>query len=426
MPTRESSSSPRITPSAGRNLISGNFYGVCISNTTGNLVEGNYIGTDASGANPLANNFGVQLEGGGGNTVVGNVISGNGTGLISIDTSDNVFQGNLIGTDATGTNAVGNGTGVQLFDDINCTIGGTTAGAGNLISANFFRIDLETCDGTGFPGLQLEGNYIGTDVTGTEALGNAFGIVVGAPNVSIGGTTAGNVISGNLNNGVELDQGATDDLVQGNRIGTDVTGTVALGNDSVGIAISSSGNTIGGTTVDARNVICANQGAGVEIFTGSSNLVQGNLIGTDASGTVALGNFVGVIVSNLAGGNTIGGTMPGAGNVISGSQTTGVLLSSSGTVVQGNLIGTDMTGTQPLGNGGSGLSVTGSNNIIGGTISAAVNVISANGGDGIDISDAGNVVQGTSSAPTFLAPPPWATAGTALQSSTGPTTRSAA
>jgi len=287
---------------------------------------------------------------------------------------------------------VGNQTGVSFsgFGIKNTVIGGTEAGAGNVISGNSDGLELLSSSGT-----LVEGNYIGTDITGTKAVANSRGILCETANNTIGGTAsgAGNVISGNLNNGVELDQGATGNLVQGNRIGTDVTGIVALGNEGVGIAISSSGNTIGGTTVDASNVISANQAGGIEIFTGSANLVQGNLIGTDASGTVALGNFVGVIVTNLAGGNTIGGTMPEVGNVISGNQTTGVLLSGSDTSVQGNLIGTDITGTKALGNQ-NGLVLPGSNNIVGGTATGARNVISGNVADGVLSGGTDQVIEG--------------------------------
>ena len=287
---------------------------------------------------------------------------------------------------------MGNQTGVSFsgFGIKNTVIGGTEAGAGNVISGNSDGLELLSSSGT-----LVEGNYIGTDITGTKAVANSRGILCETANNTIGGTAsgAGNVISGNLNNGVELDQGATGNLVQGNRIGTDVTGIVALGNEGVGIAISSSGNTIGGTTVDASNVISANQAGGIEIFTGSANLVQGNLIGTDASGTVALGNFVGVIVTNLAGGNTIGGTMPEVGNVISGNQTTGVLLSGSDTSVQGNLIGTDITGTKALGNQ-NGLVLPGSNNIVGGTATGARNVISGNVADGVLSGGTDQVIEG--------------------------------
>src|SRR5205823_1641305 len=104
-------------------------------------------------------------------------------------------------------------------------------------------------------------------------------------------------------------------VVQGNYIGTDASGTAALGNRGDGVIIWDSNNVVGGTAAGARNVISANGGDGVNIFGGSANVVQGNYVGTDASGAAALGNGLrGVEVDGS--GNMIGGTAQGAGNVI--------------------------------------------------------------------------------------------------------------
>ncbi len=85
------------------------------------------------------------------------------------------------------------------------------------------------------------GNYIGVDVTGSIAKGNGTGIVVSGANNTIGGTTAGsgNVISGNVGDGIDIDgSGATGNLVAGNWIGTNAAGTVAVGNTGDGVDIS--------------------------------------------------------------------------------------------------------------------------------------------------------------------------------------------
>ena len=153
-------------------------------------------------------------------------------------------------------------------------------------------------------------------------------------------------------------------VVEGNYIGTDVTGRLALGNGYGGVTIQAgaSKNIIGGTTAAARNLISGNTGSGVHLlYSGTTgNVVEGNYIGTDVTGTVALGNNEGVAIYAGASGNLIGGTTPGAGNLISGNANYGVEISDSGTtsnLVQGNLIGTDGTGTRAVDNGNGGLAI---------------------------------------------------------------------
>src|SRR5207248_2388288 len=152
-------------------------------------------------------------------------------------------------------------------------------------------------------------------------------ILFGGTGNTLGGTAAGarNVISGNAGGGgtqggVAIGTGVTNTVVQGNYIGTDITGTRALGNVSGGIELLGAINTtIGGTTAAARNVISGNTAYGVSIlnavnvfgFTGpsSGNVIQGNYVGTDAAGTAALGN-AGVGVSVTGGtGNVIGAAL---------------------------------------------------------------------------------------------------------------------
>ena len=114
--------------------------------------------------------------------------------------------------------------------------------------------------------------------------------------------------------------GTSANVVAGDLIGTDITGTVALGNglDGVEINTSASSNTIGGTIAGAGNVISGNASDGVEIDeAATANLVIGDLIGTDVTGTVAVGNLEGVVITGSN--NTIGGTAAGAGNLISGN-----------------------------------------------------------------------------------------------------------
>jgi hypothetical protein len=162
---------------------------------------------------------------------------------------------------------------------------------------------------------------------------------------------------------------------------------MALENSGVGVSSSGTNTLIGGTTVDARNVISANN-RGVDFGGGSNHTVQGNFIGTDITGTVALGNpniglnLNGGVSNTLIGGLTATpGTPPG--NLISGNNgNSGVTLGvgGAGNVIQGNIIGADITGTQPLGNFPGGITINGHDNTVGGTVPRARNIIAFNGG----------------------------------------------
>ncbi len=141
------------------------------------------------------------------------------------------------------------------------------------------------------------------------------------PNNTVGGTTAGsgNVISGNGSDGVYIVQSAAvDNLVEGNLFGTNATDTAAIANGVDGLVVDSSNDTIGGTVAGARNVLSGNTLDGLYVYAGNdSDLIEGNSIGTNAAGTAALGN--GLEGLDLHGSYiTIGGTAAGAGNVIFG------------------------------------------------------------------------------------------------------------
>jgi titin len=369
---------------------------------TGDHVEGNFIGTDVTGTQVAGNaSWGIELAGSN-NALVGgttpgarNLVSGNGNsslvpyydtgGIREAGTNDSV-QGNYLGTDATGTKALGNGTGIgggnggyaiKVEYEVNATIGGTATGAGNLISGNNVGIDVSA----GYNSCQIQGNLIGTDVTGTKALGNiAAGInAYGGGGVLIGGTTpaARNIISGNNGGGIVFNDPGNQ--VEGNYIGTDITGTLAVGN-FYGIYNQASGTTtIGGTAPGAGNLISGN---GTGIFYPRDDVIQGNLIGTDWTGTKPLGNSTGIYTTSGSNDNTIGGTTAAARNVISGNGY-GMQLFGSGNVVEGNFIGTDITGTTTTGLGNyQDVLVVASNNTIGGTAVGSGNIISGSRNDG--------------------------------------------
>ena len=334
---------------------------------------------NATGLYLTGNNITVQ-------GLVINRFASDGIYMSSTGASD-VIQGNFLGTDVTGTQALGNSGADVFVQAANVTIGGTVPGDRNIISG---ALASGTLPGYGIilvggGSEQVAGNFIGTDVTGTQPLGNALaGIYIDSGPVLIGGfvTGAGNVISGNFD-GIR-DQNSSGNAFQGNFIGTDVTGTKALPNSSDGIfGINVDSETYGGP--GAGNLISGNIGdAGIRFY-GNNNVFQGNLIGTDVTGTKSLSNTYGILDQDGGNNNIIGGTDPGDRNVISGDGD-GIALKAnasgaSGNVVEGNYIGTDITGTQAIGNNGPGvfLGVNAINNTIGGTTAAAQNIISGNG-----------------------------------------------
>jgi surface protein len=419
------------TPVAG-NVISGNdrngvmIFATEIEPATDNLIQGNLIGTDALGESAIGNSEdGVNIFNAANNIVggttagAGNVISGNtlnGVRIVINFATGNLVQGNLIGTNVAGVTTIGNGqSGVEIQNAPGNTVGGTVPEARNVISGNKKGIYISSAAATGN---FVEGNFIGTDVTGSQDLGNTVeGVWINrTSDNTIGGSVsgAGNVISGNGGDGVVIvgivSIPASGNRVEGNYIGTDATGLTALGNDNRGVAIDGgNNNTIGGTTVNARNIISGNgfptDSPGVAIYGSGAtgNRVIGNFIGTDVTGAAHLGNADhGVSISYSATQNQIGGLDHGEGNVISGNDACGVAISDAGTtqnVVQGNLIGTDFTGTLPLGNIFTGVVIgnSASDNIIGGTTDGAGNVISNNGASGVVLDGdgvTGNVVAG--------------------------------
>ena len=423
-----SSSSDVLTLSGGGSTITGLsiFHSkrdaIRISGLGTNIITGCYLGVDASGTNSPGNvEAGVYIYRssynviGGTNTLARNVLSGNMQG-IEIDDgpapqsgAGNVIQGNYIGTTYLGTTPLGNtNNGIFIISSPANQIGGASSGAKNLISGNFFSgIYLS---GISTSNNVISGNFIGTDITGAINLSNKLdGItILGASGNRIGGTNSlgRNILSGNGSRGILIiNSGSTNagnNVIQGNFIGTDVTGRLALPNQTNGIILSGVfGNLIGGTNSNLGNVISGNVFNGITIYQpgASNNLIWGNYIGTDATGTNALPNtYSGITISGVTG-NTVGGTNTGAGNLISGNLANGVYLQTAGpggNFVQGNLIGSDITGRLSVSNNLAGIWIESSGNWIGGSTAAARNLISGNGQDGIYLTGAGasnNIIQ---------------------------------
>jgi parallel beta-helix repeat protein len=416
------------------NLISGNYLnGVAISGvgTSGNGVIRNFIGTDFDGLLPLGNYLdGVAIFDGATQNLIGstdaasgNFISGNGfdgthgqtgtfAGLLidGVGTSFNLVQHNIIGLASGGTLTIANAAdGIMISGGASGNvIGGTVTNTLNLISGNLANgVDIT---GAGTAGNLVEGNYIGPDISGIDALGNGLDgvrVLDGSTDNTIGGTTegAGNVISGNAYDGVDLaGEGTSGNLVAGNELGVTPDGGAALGNTYQGVSIydGATGNTIGGTTAGACNTIAGNgtastsdySYANIAIFDSgtSDNLVEGNDIGSNVDNSSGLNapDTFGAFIGYGATYNTIGGTTPGSGNVISGNTSDGVVLDMAGTsynLVAGNDIGVDSNGGNALPNSLDGILVLdgASNNTIGGTVAGAGNSIAFNGGTGVTV-----------------------------------------
>ncbi len=292
------------------------------------------IEISGSAINPLVTAEGLAITlGAAGSIIKGLVINRFTSNGILLQAANCTIAGNLIGTNLAGTAAAANiESGILINSVANNVIGGTTVGAGNVISGNAGNGIL--IFGSAAANNRIEGNFIGTNFAGSGLVGNnGDGILISgdANTNTVGGTatSAGNVISGNIN-GIHIVKGAISthhNIIQGNYIGTDVTGVIAFGNTAVGIDIfEGDNNTIGGTTAAARNVIAGNNNGIIINQAGAmANTVQGNYIGVAANGTIAAGNHLtGIAIINGAHDNTIGGTVAGAGNLIAfnGTSTT--------------------------------------------------------------------------------------------------------
>jgi hypothetical protein len=259
-----------------------------------------------------------------GSAIRGLIINGFSDGISLSGATNCVIEGNFIGTDPTGMLSRTNfNHGIELSEAVITRIGGTNSAARNLLSGNSL---MGLFIGGGSISNLVQGNFIGVDATGTNGLGNrSQGITIvgggGATANVIGGpdASARNIISANGADGIDITFGPFGNLVQGNYVGTDVTGTRPLGNnDGVQLSAQGSNSVIG-------NVICANRQHGVVVEASEINsVVQGNLIGVDATGTNALGNALDGVVVTDGIGTSIGGTNAGAGNLIAHNGAVGV------------------------------------------------------------------------------------------------------
>jgi len=355
-----------------KSLIINSHYGTAFRNgivitgpgATGNKVVGCYIGVDPTGKLPMINAFGVQIESG--------------------------ANGNIIG--------------------------GTTLDARNVIAGNECQIFLTGKDTSGNI---IQGNYLGTDAGGEKVFPNSVAVVIslGASKNKIGGTAAGAgnliVAEGERASGIRIEnKGSNGNIIQGNLIGTDRIGTkvVAAMNDAIFLNGGVDGTVIGGSEPGAGNLIVGGKANGINISFCSNAVVQGNYIGLDVTGRTTLGNGHGIMVYATTG-SLIGGAVPAAANIIGGNRLGGVVLlgddavaASTGNIVQGNYIGVGTDGVTPLANAGPGVRISGfaNNNIVGLAADGggAKNVIAFNRGEAITVMGeapnlpTGNVIAG--------------------------------
>jgi len=357
----------------------------------------------------LTADAGVTVDGlaitGGTTTIRGLVMNGFQNAIKISQNGNNTVVGCYLGTDKTGHQTVPNDRGIFSNATSNNVIGGTTAAERNIISGSRFSgIYLLEADARFIKttGNTIQGNYVGTDITGTVALPNCTGSAAGQTGISvisnnakIGGPDpgAGNLVSGNAAGGIFVE--GQNAVIAGNIVGTDITGSVALPNNGIGIFMASLGGIMGGTAPGDRNLVSGNISSGVRVDS-SNGLIRGNFIGTDVNGKIGIQNGGGGMTVGGTG-NVVGGDAAGAGNLISGNTGTGLSfyvafspftftnIPPLDNVVQGNFIGTDVTGTAALSNGRDGIFIPAYRNQIGGSTPGAGNLISGNLGDGISV-----------------------------------------
>ena len=324
-------------------------------------------------------------------TVRGLALTGWHAGVLvhSPTATNTLVEDNFIGLSTSGAAAANGLWGIAVHEGAS-----STQILNNVISGHQVGIEVGAAPSLPPGNTLIEGNLVGTDPTGTLAIGNSnTGVAVFD---SLDTTVRNNVISGNGYSSVAVSagglfiNGATNVAVEGNMVGTNASGTGSLPNFDMGITIydtasPTSGVAIGGPSPGQRNIISGNYQHGIWVLT-DNVVIQGNYIGTDVTGTVPLGNSSEGIHVGTGDNTLIGGSNPGEGNVISGNQSLAITLDTAAAdaTIQGNLIGPDQSGSVLLGNLGGILvaSIYGSA-LIGGPNPDEGNVIAGNTHNGI-------------------------------------------
>ena len=307
-----------------------------------------------------------------GSTVRGLVIERFTVAGINLGVTNCTINENYIGVNATGTSALGNLDGI--------VIGAT----GNIITSNLISGNTHYGIKINSASAQIKGNLIGVNGTGTASIPNTSdGIYIGQNNAIIGGSTATdrNIISGNGGNGIDVALNANPTTIKGNYIGLNISGAGAVANALNGIYVNSQANvTIGSGTAGEGNVISGNTQNGIFEENGGNIVlnIKGNFIGTNAAGNAAVGNGFNGILINLINNGFIGSATAGQGNVIGGNTQYGIKVQAGNdNSIKGNFIGTNTAGTIAIGNGLGGIYILSNSNrtLIGGTATGEGNTI---------------------------------------------------
>jgi len=302
----------------------------------------------------------------------------------------NVIAGNHLGTNVAGDALVGGGQRHISVHGADNLIGGAQPADRNVIAGALIQVSVET------GAQQIRNNRIGLTADGSAGLvGGGFGV-----NLASDGNFVRNNAIGAQSIGIEI--GADANVIEANRIGTNAGGNAAIPND-IGIEIEGGdANVIGGNRAAEGNLISGNNFGGVLIEydddgdAAVGNRLLSNFIGVDVTGTLRLGNggglglaLPGVSVEDQP--STIIGE-PDAGNVIAGNAGDGLEIvgaNATDTRVLANFIGTNLSGATNLGNGKSGIVISGNRTQVGDVTQAARNTITRNRDDGVTLIDVG-------------------------------------
>jgi hypothetical protein len=338
-----------VTLDAGSITVNLNYIGLNLRGAaSGNRGDGVYIAAGSSNDRIGVNRTGASGE-------LGNVISGNsGSGISLHGSSDDVISANRIGTSVNGKLPIGNGAeGIWI----------TAASTGNEIGGTRF-VDSST----------------GKANNPTGSKGTVPPVFVVPPD--------GNLISGNAGDGVLIDNGSSDNTLNGNFIGTTQNGDGAIANagDGVRIVGADSNSLIGCKFVNNPfvyyNVLSGNRGNGLRITNSNNVIVQGNFFGIGANNsTIVANNRDGILINGSSSGTQVGGVIP-LGNVAAGNVRNGIEVAgtASGFITFNTFAGL-LAFKGAAANGRDGVLITST----GGGQTVRTNVLSGNTKNGLEI-----------------------------------------